>query len=154
MPEHSTFFGKFTNLTERLYWDLQTLYALERRDGLTDEQKSALVKYRMDVRSSIHSFRELLKSIEREHGLESVEDISRDTVDSLDCDRIADALELFATHGVTADGRDGLTPEGKQHTLVLRDLFLRLAEVSPEHREIDNLVYVYRISKIGGDATS
>jgi hypothetical protein len=70
MPEHLTFFGEYTKQTEALYWSLQELYKLERKDTLSDDEKSALVKQRIAVRGHIHRFRELLNSIEREHGLE------------------------------------------------------------------------------------
>lgn len=73
MSEHLTFFGTFTNQTEDLYWKLQELYKLERLENLTNEQKSALVTRRIEVRSAIYRFRKLLESIEREHNLEPLQ---------------------------------------------------------------------------------
>lgn len=70
MPEHLTFFGEFTNQTEDLYWTLQELYGLERKESLTPDQKSTLIRYRLATKEKIRQFRELLISIEREHQLE------------------------------------------------------------------------------------
>lgn len=72
MPEHLTFFGEFSRQTEGFYWTLQELYALERKDTLTPDQEATLTRYREASREKLRKFRELLCSIEREHGLEPI----------------------------------------------------------------------------------
>lgn len=62
---------------------------------------------------------------------------------------IAQALEVYATLGQTADGKDELTPQGKRHVLALQEQFQALYDAVDEEDE-DHISYrLERIERAG-----